>query len=99
MLGRQEGRSIEDVVKGVLCHACVNMMPKTAEWQKVSLLPLCSNRRIYARQAAGASDLMGPSYPVGVVGAADDDADDDVTPAAGGVADTPSHYDVAVATR
>ncbi len=48
---------------------------------------------VSARQAGGATDLLGPSYPVGVVGAADDDADDDVTPAAGGIADIPLHYD------
>ena len=56
--------------------------------------------RLSREQAGGAEDQLGPSFPVGVMGAAlPEDDEDDEAAVLGGVADIPSHYSVGVATR
>ena len=52
------------------------------------------------KQAGGAEQLLGPSFPAGVVGATTpEDEDEDDVAAAGGIADVPSPYNVTLATR
>ena len=53
---------------------------------------------MYASQAGGADDLLGPSFPVGIVGTANGGVDEEDA-AVDALTDVPSHYTVAVASR